>query len=336
MAGPDGKICVADTDNSRARLYAGKFNFLHLELHEPFRPMLFEQAAIAAQKQGADVLIVDNFAAEWAGPGGILEWHEAELDRMAGDNFQRREQLKMVVWGKVKPPHKHMLQRLYQLNMPVLLCCAAEKKIAMVVQTEGKDKGKVIPVSQGFQPIGDKDAAYAMTASLLLEDVQHPGVPRPIKALLPDLEPIIHLDRPLDEATGAAIAAWARGDKSESPKHTVAPREKEKPAPNERAGQEVPVGEETSVNEQQTTDPSQSQNNPDADKIRAGAKALSERFAATKDRAEHLALVRDQGKQIDWLKKHRLYAELLEPAVKESWTRTGKQESDLIGEGQLQ
>lgn len=213
MAGPEGKICFADTDRGRAKLYADRFAFDHLDLGEPFRPALFEAAAIAAQKQGADVLIIDNFSHEWT---GLLEWHEQELDRMSKGDFARRDALKMVGWGIVKPPHKHLLQTLYRLNIPVILCCAAENKIAMVEKIENGRK-KTVPVDRGLQPIGDKDIAFAMTASLMLGNVTRPGVPQPVKALLPDLQPIIALDRPLDEATGARLAAWAHGEKRAEP-----------------------------------------------------------------------------------------------------------------------
>jgi hypothetical protein len=324
MAGPDGQIFVADTDNARARLYAGEFDFMHLDLREPFRPMLFEQAAIAAHKQNAAVLIIDNFAAEWVGPGGILEWHEEELNRLAGDNYQRRESLKMVCWGKVKPPHKHMLQRLYQLNLPIILCCAAERKIAMIKATEGKDKGKIIPTDQGFQPIGDKDAAYAMTASLLLSDVHNPGVPIPIKALLPDLQPIIRLDRPLDEATGAAIAAWARG-------------EKEPAAVPPTTGSEV-RGEETTPPPSPPppeSDQLQDREPPPTDReaaIEEGAKNIGAMFLNVEDRKAYLALVDDKDirKQFEWLKKNRreLFNREVDRAMKASWQRTDPQKPE--------
>lgn len=312
MAGPDGRIFVADTDNSRARLYADAFDFMHLDLHEPFRPMLFERAALAAQEQKADVLVIDNFAAEWNGPGGILEWHEEELNRMAGDNFQRRESLKMVCWGKVKPPHKHMFQRLYQLNMPIILCCAAERKIAMIKQTEGKDKGKVIPVDQGFQPIGDKDAAYAMTASLLLPDVKMPGVPVAIKALLPDLQPIIHLDRPLDEATGAAIAAWARGEKPASAQTETS---------QGGLGSTPPPSHQPSEPDKRT-----SRRQVDEASIEEGAKNLAAMFLGAEDRKAYFAMVDDADirRQLEWLKKNRraLYYREVEPNRDACWRRT--------------
>lgn len=215
MAGPNGTIFLADTDNGRAKFYADEFQFQHLNLHEPFRPIIFEEAARQAQKQGAAVLIIDNFMAEHAGPGGLLEWHEEINVRLARGDAQRLESTKMLAWAEPKAQHKRMRERLYQLNMPVILCCGAERKIAMVKQTEGKDRGKTIPVDQGFKPICGADIPWAMTVSLMLLDVAHPGVPTPIKALLPALKPIIRLDAPLDEETGRRIAAWSRGEPTE-------------------------------------------------------------------------------------------------------------------------
>jgi hypothetical protein len=208
-----GKICYADTDNGRALFYADDFQFEHLNLHEPFRPMIFEEAARQAQKQGATVLVIDNFMAEHAGPGGLLDWHNEINIRMARGNAEKLESTKMLAWIEPKAAHKRMRERLYQLNMPVILAVGAERKMAMVKQTEGKDRGKTIPVDQGLQPICGQDIPWAMTLSVMLPDVKAPGVPVPIKALLTALKPIIRLDRPIDEATGAAILAWSRGEK---------------------------------------------------------------------------------------------------------------------------
>jgi hypothetical protein len=213
MAGPDGKIFLADTDNGRSLFYADSFIFSHLGLHDPFRPVIFEEAARQAQQQGADVLIIDNFMHEHAGPGGLLEWHTEINARMARGNAARLESTKMVAWIEPKAHHKRMRERLYQLNIPIILCCGAERKMSMVKQTEGEHRGKVIPIDIGLQPICGTDIPWAMTVSLMLPDVHAPGVPVPIKALLPALRPIIRFDKPLDEATGAAIAAWSRGEK---------------------------------------------------------------------------------------------------------------------------
>lgn len=38
IAGPNGRIGVADTENRRAKFYARRFTFDHAEIREPYRP----------------------------------------------------------------------------------------------------------------------------------------------------------------------------------------------------------------------------------------------------------------------------------------------------------
>lgn len=242
-----GKVFLGDTDNGRARLYADEFTFSHLDLKDPFRPMLFEKAVLEAQKQGAAVCIIDNFSHEHSGPGGVLEWHEEELTKLTKGDFSKRDSLNQLAWGRVKPAHKHMRDRLYMLNIPIILCCAAERKTAMQKITSGPKAGKTEVLDLGFQPVCGGDIPFAMTVSLMLADPARPGVPYPIKALLPALKPIISLDKPLDEATGARIAAWARGDKT-----TVA-HQSPTQTPGATVGQPGPTGGTETANQAGTS-----------------------------------------------------------------------------------
>jgi hypothetical protein len=301
-----GKVFVADTDNGRAKLYADEFEFEHLDLREPYRPKLFEDAAIAAQQQGAAVLIIDNFAHEHAGPGGLLEYHEEQLARLTKGDLSKRDALNMVAWIAPKMEHKHMRERLYQLNIPVILCCSAEKKIAMVLQKEGQHKGKTIPVDQGFVPICGADIPYAMTASFMLLDVARPGVPVPIKALLPALKPIIKLDQPLDEDTGAAIAAWMKGAKTAVMSTSAASNEEAKndtPKPQAAPPPVKPL-----------------------DKNEAVVAELTAAFKAVNTLQEHVDLVNLplNQKRIEWLRKNKpeLFRRL-NAVIVESWKRCG-------------
>jgi hypothetical protein len=74
-------------------------------------------------------------------------------------------------------------------------------------------------------------------------------------------------------------------------------------------------------------DPDTNRISAEDQRIKDGAQKLADRFATTADRAAHNALVDDReiAKQLDWLKKHRrpVYVEIIEPALKESWARTG-------------
>ena len=352
-----GKIYLADTDNGRAEFYAEDFKFEHLNLHEPFRPMIFKAAAERAQREGAAVLIIDNFMHEHVGPGGLLEWHTEEQIRMARGDASKMEAVNVLAWAKVKPAHKQMRERLYQLNMPVILCCGAEKKIAMVKQTEGKDRGKTIPVDQGLVPICGSDIPWAMTISLMLEDVARPGVPRPIKALLPALKPIINLNRPIDEQTGRRIAAWSRGEKEEPASAKAGPKVGEE-STADKAGETNPpespppmpppddpeqgqIGEpppEPPPPEDDTVPPAEgepppaeepppsSKRKPTEEDIAEGARTLGAKFLDAADRRAYLALVdnADNRNQINWLKRNRreLFDREVDKAMKASWTRT--------------
>jgi hypothetical protein len=335
-----GTICLADTDNNRALFYADEFTFKHLPVREPFRPQVFEAAAVAAQKQGAAVLIVDNFMHEHVGPGGVLEWHEEELQRLTKGDISKRDSLNMLAWAKVKPAHKHMRERLYQLNMPVILCCGAENKIAMEKQTEGKDKGKVVPVDKGLVAVCGADFPWAMTISLMLSDVRRPGVPVPIKALLPALQPIVSLDAPLSEDTGARIAAWAMGQKSTSaasneaakidtpspPPPAAPPPAESKPPPSSDFPGDWPSKDGAPPAEPPPDDPP---GDDEEARILRGAKALGDRFANTEDRKAHLVLVDDPEvrRQLAFLRKHRkaIYDQHVDPMIKASWNRTQEQ-----------
>ena len=83
-------FAVIDTEAGRAKHYADRFAFDHADLHSPFRPGTYAAAIIEADKAGYPVIVVDSFSHEHAGDGGLLDWHEEELDRMAGQDYKRR------------------------------------------------------------------------------------------------------------------------------------------------------------------------------------------------------------------------------------------------------
>lgn len=202
----DKPFAVIDTEARRALHYADMFNFDHADLHAPFRPDAYAEAIKAADDAGYKVIVVDSMSHEWAGEGGILDWQEDELDRMAGDDWKKREACKMAAWIKPKMSHKQMVQRLLQVRATVIFCFRAEEKVAME-----KENGKTVIVPKGFQPICEKNMMFEMTASfLLLPD--KPGYPQPIK-LQEQHKPFVQLNAPLDENAGMRMAQWANGAK---------------------------------------------------------------------------------------------------------------------------
>src|SRR3990167_11240747 len=172
-------FAVIDTENGRASHYADQFAFDTCELKAPFRPDAYAEAIMAADKGGYPVIIVDSMSHEHAGDGGILDWHEEELQRMAGDDYKKREACKMAAWIKPKGAHKHMMSKLLQVRAHLILCFRAEQKIEMVRSADGKLEVRAMqsPVGKdGWIPICEKNVPFEATCSFLLL-ATHPGIP---------------------------------------------------------------------------------------------------------------------------------------------------------------
>lgn len=201
----DKRFAVIDSENGRAKFYADRFAFDHANLEPPFRPVSYAESVKAADEAGYPVIVVDSMSHEHAGTGGLLEWHEEELVRMAGDDYKKRERVKMAAWIKPKMAHKAMMSALLRTRAHLILCFRAEEKTGVV-----QEGGKMKIVDLGWKPTCEKTVPYELTASFMLVD-EKPGVPRPLK--LP--EPLISLfptSRPISQTAGEGLCAWARGD----------------------------------------------------------------------------------------------------------------------------
>ncbi len=207
-------FAVIDTENRRALHYADQFKFDHAELRAPFRPESYADAVIAADKAGYPVIMLDSGSHVWAGDGGVLDWQEAELDRMAGDDWKKREAVKMAAWIKPKMAHKKMVNKLLQVKAHIILCLRAEPKIEM---TRGADGKMVVQAKHsltgldGWIPVCEKNLPFEATASFLLM-ADRPGVPHPIK-LQEQHKALFPLNEPITEESGRRLAEWAKGGK---------------------------------------------------------------------------------------------------------------------------
>ena len=204
-------FCVIDTENGRASHYADQFVFDVLDLRAPFSPDAYAQAIQAADKANYPVIVVDSMSHVWAGDGGVLDWQENELDRMAKDDYQRREACKMAAWIKPKMAHKHMMQALLQVRAHLILCFRAEEKIEMV-KTNGKlevRKKESLTGKDGWIPICEKSVPFECTCSFLLL-ASNPGIPHPIK-LQEQHKPFFNPAGSIDEYAGEQLSKWAAG-----------------------------------------------------------------------------------------------------------------------------
>ena len=215
IVGAEGRFAVIDTEARRALHYADKFKFDHCELKPPFTAEAYAEAIQAADAAGYKAIVVDSASHEYAGEGGLLDFQENELQRMAGDDWKKREACKMASWIKPKMAHKKYVQKLLQVRAHLILCFRAEEKIKMEKGPDGKTQ--IIPI--GYQPICSKEMPFELTVSFLLTP-DKPGFIHPIK-LQEQHKALFPLDKPITRESGRLIAEWAAGGVKKEPEATA-------------------------------------------------------------------------------------------------------------------
>lgn len=218
-----GSIQLIDTEAKRALHYADKFKFNHIPFEPPFSPDDYLSAIEYAIAQNPGVVVIDSMSHEHTGPGGVLEIHDAELDRMAGTDWKRRESCSMAGWIKPKAMRRKFVQRLLQVgNKTAFIFCFRAKEVTKPMRN---DQGKTEIVKLGFMPEGGTEYVYEMTAACLLPPVAR-GLPdwkpefqgEQMVTKLPDqFLGILNDGKPLNADHGKKLASWAKGDTAAKP-----------------------------------------------------------------------------------------------------------------------
>jgi hypothetical protein len=197
-----GKIAMINAEGARGHQYADKFNYVAVEMEAPFRPTRYTEAVRAAQELNPSVLIIDSVSHMHDGPGGILDWHEEELDRVAGDDQAKRQRATFAAWVKPKAAENEFIYMLLGCTFPVILALRAKEKIKL-------QGGKVIDL--GWQPIVSDRVAFETIFTVMLTP-HCKGVPDlTISDMREPFDTMIPQGRPLDEALGQQLAEWSAG-----------------------------------------------------------------------------------------------------------------------------
>lgn len=223
---PAGKIAFIDTEARRGLHYADQFQFMHADMRPPFRPQAFIEAVHAAEKAGAEVIIIDSFSHEHDGIGGIVEW--AEEIEASGTKSPGN-------WKVPKREHRKMMQAFLQCRANLIFCLRADEKIKIA-----KEGNRTVVLPLGWMPICEKRFMFEMTASFTLTP-DKPGRPQfdlPHKlqqqhrAFFPEGELI-------SEKAGQMLAAWARGGATPTTNSAAPNNSAERPPPS--ANRETPA-----------------------------------------------------------------------------------------------
>lgn len=219
-----GEIFVIDTEARRALHYADRFKFRHLQFGQPFGPLDYLAAIEHCASKGASVIVIDSMSHEHEGPGGVLEMHERELDRLAGDVEWKRNAQNFAAWAKPKSERQRLINTMLQFPCSFVLCFRAKEKIKVISKAEkeaAKQRGEQAEAVRplGFMPIGDPTFVFEMMLSCLLLPGAG-GVPtwdsietgeKQMTKLPGQFRHLFGESKPLDESLGEEMAKWAAG-----------------------------------------------------------------------------------------------------------------------------
>jgi hypothetical protein len=300
MVGPTGKIAAVDTEGRRMSTYADTDKFEVFDIEPPFRPHKFMDAAKRAEEQGYDVLVIDSMSHEWTGDGGVVEWHDEELDRAVvkaqqreGHDLSEQEEERirgannMKAWIKPKGEHKLMVQSFLQRKIPIVFCFRAEEKVKVL------GNGKVEPM--GWTPLGDSRFMFELTTLLTLSNEEPGSINYKLPRKINEQHQSIFRDGMLiTEDMGAKLIEWAKGG-GEQKKEPV--RAAKSPETNTAPPMEPHSGQKKKAEAA-----------PSADEVRIakGVDDLIKRYKGTTSGAEFdkIGLEKEVQKQVGWLYKN--------------------------------
>jgi hypothetical protein len=227
LVGPSGKIGVIDTESRRGEMYVGATingqaigDYQVLELTAPFSPQRYIDAIVAAEKAGIEALVIDSASHSWEGIGGVLDMAgEIAEKRFSRSDYNRGKEWDGTItfgdWKEPKIEHKHMMLKLLQTGMHVIVCLRAQYKSRQIDRKDYEKFGinsraNTTVIRDDYQsPIHDEKFIYEMTIHGELRS-EEPGIIRLTKC--PEmLRSAFQSGQPIGIETGKRIAAWASG-----------------------------------------------------------------------------------------------------------------------------
>jgi ABC-type oligopeptide transport system ATPase subunit len=200
-----GEIFMIDSEADRGVHYADRFTYRHIPFAAPFSPYDYMAAIKHCVDRGAKHIIIDSMSHEHEGPGGVLEHHAAEVERLGGG-----EKNNFSAWNKPKSARRALINYIIQQKCNFVFCFRAKEKTKI-------ENGKL--TEMGFQAIAGEEFLYEMTQNFLLLPgakgsptwkSNYPGEQELIQRM-EQFAPLYEKKITLDEDTGEYIGRWCSG-----------------------------------------------------------------------------------------------------------------------------
>ncbi|SRR6266436_2666712 len=319
--GDDSAVAAIDTETGRLAHYfpaegeaADDLHFtpMYLQLEPPFTPDKYREAITEAAKLKPKVILIDSGSHE---NDAVNEHHDAELTRMAGKDYEKRDRMKFAAWIEPKKQHGLLLNCILQQRCHFVITLRAKDAIKPVKNSKGKVE--FLPV--GWTPIAVSGLEYEATA-LLVFPPNSKGVPD-LGAERTKLQGqhahIFPAGAAITSGAGRAMALWCKG-------------QKQKPAAPPPSAQQ-PASPRTAVPHRPTDEPAGGELSPPP----AGLSPMEEARASGVDEGTQAAYnnlyesLRHSRDPRAWWKDHTRALQVVEAAAPMLYR-------DLVKLGQLQ
>ena len=193
LAGKCGsRIAYIDTENGRARYYAGEFDFDDQQLTAPFQPEDYIAAIDEAVKAGYKVLVIDGLSNEW---DYCLDVHS----KMPGNSYTN--------WAKITPRHDAFMEKI--LQSPIHIIATVRGKDEYVLEEKN---GKQTPKKVGLGYKQRDAIEYNYTCTFNIAQDTHVA-----DATKDNTHLFEGRYEPLKEADGEALYDWANAGEATAP-----------------------------------------------------------------------------------------------------------------------
>lgn len=228
------EVFVIDTQYGAAALYAGEnidgkvWNFKHLTLSQHDVDH-YQNAISAAEKQGADVIVIDSLSNAWDDCGGILDQVERKSEQRNSDGKMTNT---FTAWQKGTKMYKSLIRAI--LESPCHIIATMRTKNEYVIDTDERGKTRIRKL--GLKPIQREGIDYEFD---LVFSLNHEHVATVTKTHSKAFPMDWEIPEPGAE-TAKRILEWLRGDaKQPVISQEVASTEPVKDQPPEHTSEEI-------------------------------------------------------------------------------------------------